>query len=165
MKAAQQIKDIPRSPALHGQSGENLWDRSHTCWCVLCYRIWTVSWKLGGPQRSLTKVNGVILCRQDSGIKFWITATAEEPEKKRYAPEMCMRQNCQNLLSGFVRGIREGQEPRMMNEFYVSLGDWVGGSNFLQTRDHGKRCSKEDKGRENGSSSEGPWCQGRLNSF
>ena len=24
MKAAQQIKDIPRSPALHGPSGENL---------------------------------------------------------------------------------------------------------------------------------------------
>lgn len=50
-------------------------------------------------------------------------ATAGEMEKRRYAQEMCMRQNCQNLLSGFVKGIREGQEPRMTNEFHVSLGD------------------------------------------
>ena len=50
-------------------------------------------------------------------------ATAEETEKRRDAQEMCMRQNCQNLLSGFIKGIREGQEPRMMNEFQVSLGD------------------------------------------
>lgn len=50
-------------------------------------------------------------------------AIAEETEKRRYAQEMWMKQNCQNLLSGFVKGIREGQEPRMMNEFHVSLGD------------------------------------------